>query len=165
MYFEGGNSLMAEMTFKEKMDKLDHIINEYKQKQGPLMPVLNETQELFGYLPEEAQKKISEELNIPMAEIYGVATFYSRFTLKPRGKFTIGVCMGTACYVKDSQVILDRLKKELNIEAGDTTEDGKFTLEATRCLGCCGLAPVIMINDDVYGKLVSEDIPDILSKY
>jgi NADH:ubiquinone oxidoreductase subunit E len=129
------------------------------------MPVLNETQELFGYLPEEAQKKISEGLNIPMAEIYGVATFYSRFTLKPRGKFTISVCMGTACYVKDSQVILDRLKKELNVGAGDTTDDGKFTLEATRCLGCCGLAPVITINEDVYGKLVSDDIPEILSKY
>ncbi|MFZ5352965.1 MAG: NADH-quinone oxidoreductase subunit NuoE [Bacillota bacterium] len=156
---------MAEMTFKEKMDKLEHIINEYKGKQGPLMPVLNETQELFGYLPEEAQKRISEALDIPMAEIYGVATFYSRFTLKPRGKYTIGVCMGTACYVKNSQGILDELKKSLKVEPGDTTEDGKFTLEATRCLGCCGLAPVIMINDDVYGKLVPEDIADIIKKY
>ncbi len=156
---------MAEMTFKEKMDKLEHFINTYKGKPGPLMPVLNETQELFGYLPEEAQKIISEGLDVPMAEIYGVATFYSRFTLKPRGKYTIGVCMGTACYVKDSQVILDEFKNQLKVVSGETTEDGKFTLEATRCLGCCGLAPVIMVNEDVYGKLVPADVADILKKY
>lgn len=156
---------MDELTFKEKMEKLEHIINEQKEKPGALMPLLHETQELFGYLPEEAQRRISEVLAIPMAEIYGVATFYSRFTLKPRGQYTIGVCLGTACYVKNAQGILDKLKTELGIEPGDTTEDGKFTLEATRCLGCCGLAPVIMINEDVYGKLVPEDIPAILQKY
>jgi len=156
---------MADAAFKEKMEKLESIINEHKNMQGALMPILHETQELFGYLPEEAQKRISEVLNIPLAEIYGVATFYSRFTLKPRGKYTIGVCLGTACYVKNAQGVLDRLKEELKVEAGDTTEDGKFTLEATRCLGCCGLAPVIMINEDVYGKLVPDDIPEILKKY
>ena len=156
---------MSDAAMKEKMEKLEHILIEHKNQQGALMPVLHETQEMFGFIPEEAQKRISEVLNIPLAEIYGVATFYSRFTLKPRGQYTIGVCLGTACYVKDAQGILNKLKDELKVAAGDTTEDGKFTLEATRCLGCCGLAPVIMINDDVYGKLVPEDIPDILKKY
>ncbi|SHJ00300.1 NADH-quinone oxidoreductase subunit NuoE [Lutispora thermophila] len=156
---------MNELGMREKMKKLDEIIANHKGQQGSLMPVLHETQELFGYLPEEAQKKISMELNIPLAEIYGVATFYSRFTLKPRGEYTIGVCLGTACYVKNAQLVFERLQKELNVEPGGTTEDGKFTLEATRCLGCCGLAPVMMIGEDVYGKLVPDDIPDILKKY
>jgi len=156
---------MNELEMKEKMKKLDEIIANHKNQQGSLMPVLHETQELFGYLPEEAQKKISKELNIPLAEIYGVATFYSRFTLKPRGEHTIGVCLGTACYVKNAQLVFERLQKELNVKPGDTTEDGKFTLEATRCLGCCGLAPVMMIGEDVYGKLVPDDIPEILNKY
>lgn len=156
---------MTDREFKEKLDKLEHIINEHKTQKGALMPILHETQELFGYLPEEAQQKISEILGISMAEIYGVATFYSRFTLKPRGKHTIGVCLGTACYVKNSQGVIDRVKKELNVEPGDTTNDGMFTLEATRCIGCCGLAPVMTIDDDVYGKMVPEDVPDILKKY
>jgi len=156
---------MNELEMKEKMKKLDEIIANHKNQQGSLMPVLHETQELFGYLPEEAQKKISKELNIPLAEIYGVATFYSRFNLKPRGEHTIGVCLGTACYVKNAQLVFERLQKELNVKPGDTTDDGKFTLEATRCLGCCGLAPVMMIGEDVYGKLVPDDIPEILNKY
>lgn len=156
---------MTELEFKEKMEKLEEVINHHRHQDGPLMPVLHETQELFGYIPEEAQKRISLELNIPMAEIYGVATFYSRFTLKPRGKYTIGVCLGTACYVRNAQAILEKFKEELKIEAGATSEDGIFTLEATRCLGCCGLAPVAMIGDDVYGKLVPEDIAGIIKKY
>lgn len=156
---------MSDVAMKEKMEKLEQILMEHKDVQGGLMPVLHETQELFGYIPEEAQKRISEFLNIPLAEIYGVATFYSRFTLTPRGQYTISVCLGTACYVKNAQGVLDRLKEELNVEAGKTTPDGKFTLEATRCLGCCGLAPVMMINDEVFGKLVPDDIPDILKKF
>jgi NADH:ubiquinone oxidoreductase subunit E len=156
---------MTEMEFKEKLNKLEHIINEHKDQQGALMPVLHETQELFGYLPEEAQKLISEVLNISMAEIYGVATFYSRFTLKPRGKYTIGVCLGTACYVKNSQGIIDKIKSEIKIGAGETTTDGLFTLEATRCIGCCGLAPVMTVGEDVYGKLAPEDVLDIIKKY
>lgn len=156
---------MTEMEFKEKLSKLEHIINEHKNQQGALMPVLHETQELFGYLPEEAQKRISEALDISMAEIYGVATFYSRFTLKPRGKYTIGVCLGTACYVKNAQGIIDKIKKEINIAAGETTADGLFTLEATRCIGCCGLAPVMTVGEDVYGKIVPEDVVDIIKKY
>ncbi|MCQ1528488.1 NADH-quinone oxidoreductase subunit NuoE [Lutispora saccharofermentans] len=156
---------MNELEMKEKMEKLDQIIENHRNQQGGLMPVLHETQELFGYIPEEAQKRISKELNIPMAEIYGVATFYSRFTLKPRGEHTIGVCLGTACYVKSAQLVFERLQKELKVKPGETTADNKFTLEATRCLGCCGLAPVMMIGEDVYGKLVPDDIPDILKKY
>jgi len=156
---------MSDIAMKEKMEKLEQILIDHKNVQGGLMPVLHETQELFGYIPEEAQKRISEFLNIPLAEIYGVATFYSRFTLNPRGEHTISVCLGTACYVKNAQGVLDRLKEELKIEAGETTADGKFTLEATRCLGCCGLAPVMMINDEVFGKLVPDDIPEILKKF
>lgn len=156
---------MSDIELKEKMEKLEEILIEHKDIQGGLMPVLHETQELFGYIPEEAQKRISEYLNIPLAEIYGVATFYSRFTLNPRGKYTISVCLGTACYVKNAQGVLDRLKEELKVEAGGTTEDNKFTLEATRCLGCCGLAPVLTIGEEVFGKLVPDDIPDILKKF
>lgn len=156
---------MSDIAMKEKMEKLEQILIEHKEVQGGLMPVLHETQELFGYIPEEAQKRISEFLNIPLAEIYGVTTFYSRFTLNPRGENTISVCLGTACYVKNAQGVLDRLKEELKVEAGGTTPDNKFTLEATRCLGCCGLAPVMMINDEVFGKLVPDDIPDILKKF
>jgi NADH:ubiquinone oxidoreductase subunit E len=100
-----------------------------------------------------------------MAEVYGVATFYTQFSLEPKGKHTIGVCMGTACYVKNAQMVIDRLQKELNVKVGDTTEDGIFTLEATRCLGCCGLAPVIMIDENVYGKVDPKDVPNILSNY
>lgn len=156
---------MTDREFKEKLDKLEHIINEHKDQQGALMPLLHETQELFGYLPEEAQKKISEALDISMAEIYGVATFYSRFTLKPRGKYTVAVCMGTACYVKNSQGIKEKVMKELNIKPGETAGNGLFTFEETRCIGCCGLAPVMTVGDDVYGKIVPEDVPDILKKY
>ena len=156
---------MNELEFKEKMERLDTIIEQHKGQQGGLMPTLHETQELFGYLPEEAQKKISEGLNVPLAEIYGVATFYSRFTLTPRGKHTISVCLGTACYVQGVQKVYERIQEELNIGPGETSEDMRFTLLGARCIGCCGLAPVITIDEDVYGKLKPDDIPDILSKY
>jgi NADH-quinone oxidoreductase E subunit len=126
---------------------------------------MHEAQEIFGYLPIEVQNYIAEALKIPITDVYGVATFYSQFSLKPKGKYNISVCMGTACYVKGAQKILDRLKEELNVEVGETTEDGKFTITATRCLGACGLAPVIMVNDDVYGRLVEDDIPGIIKKY
>jgi NADH-quinone oxidoreductase E subunit len=130
-----------------------------------LIPIMHEAQEIFGYLPIEVQNYIAEALEISITDVYGVATFYSQFSLKPKGKYNISVCMGTACYVKGAQKILDRLKKELNIEVGETTEDGKFTITATRCLGACGLAPVMTINDDVYGRLVEDDIPGIIKKY
>lgn len=146
--------------------KLREILERHKNKNGALMPILNEIQDSFGYLPQSVLKEVSKAVNISLAEIYGVATFYSRFTMKPRGQHTVSVCLGTACYVKGAKDIFSRLAEELKVKgSGDTTEDGKFTLEATRCLGCCGLSPVIMIDDDVYGKLVPDDIPEILKKY
>ncbi len=156
---------MNELEFKEKMEKLDTIIKEHKNMQGGLMPVLHETQELFGYLPREAQQKISRDLKVPMAEIYGVATFYSRFTLEPKGEHTISVCLGTACYVQGVQKVYKRLQEELNVKPGETTPDNKFTLIDTRCIGCCGLAPVLTVGEDVYGKVKPEDVPGILAKY
>ena len=158
---------MSDITLenKEKFEELQKVIDQWKGKEGPLMPVLHKAQEIFGCLSLDVQKYISKELDIPVSDIYGVATFYSQFTLKPKGKFKIGVCMGTACYVKGSQAILDELAKELDMKVGDTTDDGLFTLEATSCLGACGLAPIIMINDDVYGRLKPEDIKEIVAKY
>jgi len=158
---------MSDITLenKGKFEELQKVIDQWKGKEGPLMPVLHKAQEIFGCLSLDVQKYISKELDIPVSDIYGVATFYSQFTLKPKGKFKIGVCMGTACYVKGSQAILDELAKELDMKVGDTTDDGLFTLEATSCLGACGLAPIIMINDDVYGRLKPEDIKEIVAKY
>ena len=150
---------------KEMKQKLVDIINKHQGEKGALIPVLHEAQQLYGYLPIEVQEIIAEELDIPLTEVYGVATFYSQFTLKPKGKYKIGVCLGTACYVRGSQQIVDRLCEELGIQVGETTEDGKFTVEATRCVGACGLAPVLMVNEDVYGRLVEDDIPKILEKY
>ncbi len=146
-------------------DAVKKIVADYKDQPGCMMPILQKTQEIYGYLPFEIQNVIAEELGVSLSEVYGVATFYSQFTLTKKGEYKIGVCLGTACYVKNSQGILDKLSQELNIPVGTTTEDYKFTLEATRCLGCCGLAPVMMINDDVYGGLVPDDIPKILEKY
>lgn len=150
---------------EEKFVELQKVIDEWKDKEGPLMPVLHAAQEMFGCLSLDVQKYISKELDVPVSDIYGVATFYSQFTLKPKGKYKIGVCMGTACYVKGSQAILNEIIKELDMKVGDTSDDGLFTLEATRCLGACGLAPIIMINDDVYGRLKPEDIKEIIDKY
>lgn len=149
----------------EQEKQLMEIIARHKEEAGALIPVLHEAQDLYGYLPEEVQRIISRELNIPMAEIYGVITFYTQFSLKPKGQFKISVCLGTACYVKGSGDILERIKKKLNIDVDECTEDGKFSLDATRCIGACGLAPVMTVNDDVYGRLVPEDIDAILEKY
>lgn len=150
---------------EENFAKLDEIIKSCKDMQGPLMPVLHKAQGVFGALPLEVQKVISRELKIPLAEIYGVVTFYSQFTLEPKGDFLIGVCLGTACYVKGAQQIIDRISNQLKIKVGETSKDGKFTLEATRCIGACGLAPVLTVNEDVYGRLVESDVPGILEKY
>ncbi|MBR4110175.1 MAG: NAD(P)H-dependent oxidoreductase subunit E [Clostridia bacterium] len=149
----------------EREEKLVQIIKDCNYDKSQLMHILNETQNIFGYIPMRAQKIISEELGIPMAEIYGVITFYSRFSLEPKGKYNIAVCLGTACYVKGSQGILDKLKEILGIDVGGITPDGKFSLEATRCIGACGLAPVMTINEEVYGKLDPSMIKDILEKY
>ncbi len=149
----------------EKFDELKRFIEAHKNQPGALMPVMQKAQDIFGYLGEEIQICISENLGVPMTEIYGVATFYSQFALAPKGEHVISVCLGTACYVRGAQSVLDELSKELNVPVGKTTPDGKFTLEATRCLGCCGLAPVMMIGEDVYGRLTPADVAGIVAKY
>lgn len=146
-----------------KKDKfLENLFQEYQPIKDNLIQMLNEVQEHYGYIPQNVQKELSEFLNIPMAEIYGVVTFYSRFTLKPKGKYNIAVCLGTACYVKGSQKIMDRLKERLKIEAGETTDDGLFSIEETRCVGACGLAPVFTINGEVYGKATVKKLDEVL---
>ncbi len=149
----------------EQEEQLKKVIAAHKDQKGAVIPVLHEAQNIYGYLPMEVQKMISEGLNVPLAEIYGIVTFYAQFSLNPKGKYQIGVCLGTACYVKGSGDILDEVKKILNIEVGECTPDGKFSLDATRCIGACGLAPVITINEDVYGRLGKGEIADILKKY
>lgn len=150
---------------KENIKKLKQVIEKHKDTKGAVMPVLHEAQKLFGYLPIEVQTIISEGLNVPLAEIYGVVTFYSQFTLIPKGQYQVGVCLGTACYVKGSKAILDRVKEKLNIQVGGTTADRKFSLQATRCIGACGLAPVMTVNEDVYGRLKASDVEGIIDKY
>jgi NADH-quinone oxidoreductase subunit E len=149
----------------EKLEKLDEIIESYKDTKGCLMPILNESQKIFGCIPFAAQKKISEMLGIPMSEIYGVITFYSHFSLEPKGKNVVGVCMGTACYVKNAQRILEELEQATNAKDGKTSPDGKFTMETTRCIGACGMAPVATINKDVYGRLTVDQVEAIVAKY
>lgn len=150
---------------EEKVKDFKIFMRENKGKKGALMAVLHEAQDQFGYLPKEIQELISKELRIPLSEIYGVATFYSQFSLVPKGEYKIGVCLGTACYVKGAQEILDKVEEELGITVGQTTPDRKFSISATRCLGACGLAPVLVVNEDVYGRLKAEDVEEILNKY
>ena len=150
---------------KEQEEALIRICEEYDCNPDNLMPILQQAQELYGYLPIEVQTIIAEELNIPLAEVYGVVTFYAQFTLNPRGRYNIGVCMGTACYVKGAGEVLERIQKRLGIEPGGTTPDGRFSLEATRCIGACGLAPVMTVNEEVYGRLTPDEVDKILDKY
>ena len=148
-----------------KDEKMEQILNKYTKDKSNLIQILNEVQESYGYISKKSQLAISEYLNMPMAEIYGVITFYSRFTLKPKGKYNISVCLGTACYVKGSEKVLDRLKEKLGIDVGETTPDGKFSIEATRCIGACGLAPVFTVNDEVYGNATPELMDKVLEEY
>lgn len=153
------------MLTKEQIDRLLEIVQKYKNDEGKVMLVLHEVQEYLGYVPYEAQKLIAKNLEVPMSDIYGVVTFYSRFSLKPVGKYKIGICLGTACYVKGADKIIDKIEQRLGIKVGETTEDGRFSIAAMRCLGACGLAPVMTINEDVYGKLELNEIDAILDKY
>ena len=150
---------------KEKYGLLQEAIERHKGEPGALMPVLQEAQNIFGYVPMDVQEIIADGLGTTLAEVYGVATFYAQFSLEPKGQYVVGVCLGTACYVKGSQKVLDKLSEVLRIPVGKTTEDGRITLNATRCLGACGLAPVMMINEDVYGRLTPDQIPEIIAKY
>ncbi|WP_100065900.1 complex I 24 kDa subunit family protein [Miniphocaeibacter massiliensis] len=149
----------------EKLAEFESFIDKEKSKKGSLMAILHKGQHLFGYLPIEVQQVISKKTRIPIAEIYGVVTFYSQFSLMPKGKHEIGVCLGTACYVRGAQSVLDEIKTELGIDVGQTTPDLNFSIEATRCIGACGLAPVMTISGDVYGKLKASEIKNILNSY
>lgn len=150
---------------KEQEIELNKVIDEHKGQKGALMPVLQKAQDIYGYLPIEVQKMIAIGLDIPLEEIYGVATFYSLFSLNPKGKYKISVCLGTACYVKGSGDIFEAISNKLGIKNGECTPDGKFSLEACRCIGACGLAPVLTVNDDVHGRLTVNDVDRILSQY
>ena len=146
------------------IDFVRSLENVYKQEKDNLISMLEEIQEKYGYIPKEAQIELSEYLGIPMAEIYGVITFYSRFTLEPKGKHTISVCLGTACFVKGSQKIMDRLTDRLKIEPGQTTKDGLFSIDETRCVGACGLAPVFTVNGEVHGKATVQKLDQVLDE-
>lgn len=150
---------------KEQETELLRVIGEHKDQEGALMPILHAAQELYGYLPIEVQTIIAKELNIPLEEVYGVVTFYSQFSLLPKGEYNISVCLGTACYVKGAGDVFDRLSERLEIKNGECTADGKFSLEGCRCIGACGLAPVLTVNDEVFGRLTVDDVDDILAKY
>ena len=158
---ENENCQCIENQIKEDMVQ---ILEKYTTDRDNLIQLLNETQEKFGYIPKTSQLEISKYLNIPMAEVYGVITFYSRFTLEPKGKYAISVCLGTACFVKGSEQILNRLKDRLKIDVGQTTADGKFSIDATRCVGACGLAPVFTVNNEVHGKATVKKLDEVLDE-
>ena len=149
----------------EQEKRLNDVIHEHLSDKGALMPVLQKARNIYGYLPIEVQKMIAAGLNVPLEEVYGVATFYSQFSLYPKGKYKISVCLGTACYVTGSGDVFEGLSKKLNIKSGECTVDGRFSLDACRCVGACGLAPVLTVNDEVYGKVTVDDIDTILAKY
>lgn len=146
-------------------DKLQKIAEKYKNIDGGIMGALHEVQDTYGYISANSQKYLSKELNVPMSEIYGIITFYSRFSLEPKGKYNIQVCMGTACYVKGAEAVLNKFKEILKIDEGKTTEDGLFSLESVRCIGACGLAPAIVVNSEVYGKMDVKKVVEIIEKY
>ena len=149
----------------EQEARLRKELKEIAKMDGCAMPALQKAQEIYGYLPMEVQKMVSEETGIPLEKIFGITTFYSQFALAPNGKFPIGVCLGTACYVKGSHQVFDKISQALGIGSGDCTADGKFSLAATRCIGCCGLAPVMTVGEDVYGKVNPDEVGKILAKY
>jgi len=154
-----------ELSEQEKYNQLKDFISENKEEKGYLIPVLYQAQSLFGYLPEEVQKFVAEEMQISISEVFGVVTFYSYFKTQPVGRHTITICMGTACYVRGAKKILEALQDKLGIQMGETTEDMRFTLGEQRCFGSCGMAPVIMIDSDVHGRLTPNKLDAILEKY
>lgn len=159
---------MSQIHFEgtaEQYEALMRCIAAHRDEQGALMPVLHEAQNIYGYLPSEVQTVIAEELNLPLAEVYGVATFYSQFSLSPKGKHKISVCLGTACYVKGSDKVLEAIEHELRVSCGECTPDRNFSIDSCRCVGACGLAPVMIIDGEVYGRLKASDVKGILDKY
>ncbi len=159
---------ISKLPFKgttEQEAELQAIIAKYKGDKSNLMAVMQEAQGIYGYLPMEVQVMIADGMDVPLEKVYGVATFYAQFSLSPKGKYNVSVCLGTACYVKGAGELMDKLSEVLGIAAEECTEDGKFSLTACRCIGACGLAPVLTVNDDVYGRLTADDIPGIIAKY
>ncbi|MCL6560678.1 MAG: NAD(P)H-dependent oxidoreductase subunit E [Firmicutes bacterium] len=150
---------------KRKYTELDRVIERYSTEPGQLIRILQKAQDIFGYLPEEVQAYIAEKTEIPVSEVNGVVTFYSLFATEPKGKNMLNVCMGTACYVKGAQEIMDAIKNHLKIDEGETTGDGLFTVKSTRCVGACGLAPILVANEDVHGKIEAKDVTKIIQKY
>ncbi len=148
----------------EQEAKLREVIEANKADKSRLMTVMQQAQDIYGYLPIEVQQMIADGMDVPLEKVYGVASFYAQFALSPKGRYNVSVCLGTACYVRGAQSLLDKLQEELGIGVDECTEDGKFSLAACRCVGACGLGPVLMINDEVYGKLTSKEIPGILAK-
>ena len=146
-------------------EQLLAVIEQHKDEQGALIPILQEAQNIYGYLPIEVQEVIAEKMNVPLEKIYGIVTFYSFFNLYPKGKYRISICLGTACYVKGSQKVLDKVSEVLGIQPGQCTPDGKFSLDTCRCVGACGLAPVMLVNDDVYGRMNPLEVEGVLAKY
>ncbi|MGN0960695.1 MAG: NAD(P)H-dependent oxidoreductase subunit E [Christensenellales bacterium] len=149
----------------EQIEKFDAVLEEHKNDKGSIMVVLQATQEIFGYIPEGSVKIMAEALNMPESEIFGIVTFYSQFTLTPKAKYNIDICLGTACFVLGSQEIMDKVLNKLGVRVGEMTKDGKWIVTSCRCLGCCGLAPAMTINGEVYGKLKPDDIDKILDSY
>lgn len=159
---------LSKVPFKgteEQEAKLKSVIAANKDDKSRLMAVMQEAQEIYGYLPREVQVMIAEGMDVPLEKVYGVATFYAQFALSPKGQYNVSVCLGTACYVKGSQAILDKVCECLGVAPGECSADGRFSVQDCRCIGACGLAPVMTVNDDVYGRLVPDDIPGILAKY
>jgi NADP-reducing hydrogenase subunit HndA len=159
---------ISKLPFKgtpEQEAQLQAVIDEYSGDKSNVMVVMQKAQDIYGYLPIEVQEKIADGMGVPLEKVYGVATFYAQFALSPKGKYNISVCLGTACYVKGSGDVLEKLKEKLGIDVGECTSDEKFSLEACRCIGACGLAPVLTVNDEVYGRLVPDDVDKILAKY
>lgn len=163
-----GKIKLTKVPFKgtpEQEAKLRSTLAQTKQMKGGLMPSLQAAQEIYGYLPIEVQKIIAEELDVSLEEVFGVATFYSQFSLNPQGRYQVSVCIGTACYVKGAGDVIDEIKKVLGIGAGECTADGKFSLNATRCIGCCGLAPVMTVNEHVFGKMTKAEVDKVLKPF
>lgn len=150
---------------KDQIDKIREICKSFNNEGGELINVLHKVQGTFGYLPAEVQEAVAQELEVPVAKVYGVVTFYSFFTMLPKGKNPISICTGTACYVRGAEKVLEEFKKELKIEVGETTSDGKFSISCLRCVGACGLAPVVMVGDKTYGRVAPEMVKDILANY
>ncbi|MDX9904326.1 MAG: NADH-quinone oxidoreductase subunit NuoE [Bacteroidales bacterium] len=150
---------------QQDVDKITEICDSFSNEPLELINILHRTQEHFGYLPAEVQEVIASRLNISTAQVYGVVTFYSYFTMTPKGKHPISICMGTACYVRGAEKVLDEFKKELSLQVGQTTPDGKFSLSSLRCVGACGLAPVVLIGEKTYGRVAPDDVQDILKEY